>query len=252
MKALIGFAAGGWAFRAPERAVARTLVRETLVTARAHGWWPTHGSPLLEAFALGEAAGHRPSLATPVVAAAFAATVAARAPGATLLDAVVAGTEVALRVDGALTSHAARGWDPRGSAGRLGAAIAAGRALGLARDALRDALGLAATAAGGLTVDDPSATAFVIGSAAADGVETALLARAGMTAAPAALDGRRGLAALMSDGLDVDALLADLGTVFRLHELAGEDAGAPGVLRRAVEGLAGAPSLDELVAATRA
>jgi hypothetical protein len=252
VKDVIAFAAGGWAFRMPERAVARALVCDTLVAARAGGWWPTHGNPLLEAFAIGEAAGGRASLATPVVAAAFAATIAARAPGATLLDAVVAGTEVALRVDSALRGHAARGWDARGSAGRLGAALAAGRALGLSRDALRDAFDLAATAAGGLVVEDASATAFVIGSAATDGVEAALLARAGMTAAPHALEGRRGLAALMSDGLDAEGLLAGLGATFRLHALAVGVADAPDALRTAVDELSSAPSLDTLIAAARA
>jgi 2-methylcitrate dehydratase PrpD len=87
--------------------------------------------------------------------------------------------------------------------------------LGLQREAMRDAFGIAATAASGLTEARGTMTAaYIVGAAAADGIEAALLARAEFTGAPLALEGRRGLAALMTPSFDVDALVAGLGETF--------------------------------------
>ena len=168
------------------------------------------------AFLTGLAAGDDAVLATPVVAAAFALGESVDAPGATVLEAIIAGAEVAARVEIALgAGHRERGWDTRGTCGRLGAAIAAARILGLQRDAMRDAFGIAATAASGLTEARGTMTAaYIVAAAAADGVEAALLARAEFTGAPLALEGRRGLAALMSPSFDAAALGAGLGETF--------------------------------------
>ena len=62
--------------------------------------------------------------------------------------------------------------------------------------------------------------AYIVGAAAADGIEAALLARAEFTGAPLALEGRRGLAALMSTSLDTAALLEGLGETFVYTNLA--------------------------------
>jgi 2-methylcitrate dehydratase PrpD len=275
--ALLNFAGNAWAFRERERAAVRPLIAATLAaamrdayaprTAIALGAFPPAATrlratligraatagPIDAALFAGNAAADGATLATPVVCAALAAGEAANVPGATLLDAVVAGVEVALRVERALHGHVERGWDVRGTCGRLGAAIAAARAFGLQRAAVRNAFGLAATAAGGLAVAHGTMTeAYVVGSAAADGVEAALLARAEFTGAPDALAGRRGFAALMSDGLDADALIADLGERFALDDLPATPLlPIPDALRDAVAALERAPSLDKLMAATR-
>ena len=140
-------------------------------------------TPLRAAFLSGLAAAEDGVLATPVIAAALAIGESVDAAGATVLDAIVAGTEIAVRVERALgPGHRARGWDTRGTCGRLGAAIAAARVLGLQRDAMRDAFGIAATAASGLIEARGTMTAaFVVAAAAADGIEAALLARAEFT-----------------------------------------------------------------------
>jgi len=275
--ALIGFAGNAWAFRERERSAVRPLIAATLATALrdasaphvaiALGAFPPASTrlratligraetagPIDAALFAGLAAADGATLATPVVCAALAAGEAANVPGATLLDAVVAGVEVALRVERALHGHSERGWDVRGTCGRLGAAIAAARAFGLQRVAVRNAFGLAATAAGGLAAAQGTMTeAYVVGSAAADGVEAALLARAEFTAAPDALAGRRGVAALMADGLDADVLIAGLGERFALADLPAV-AAVPisDALRDAVAALDRAPTLHALVAATR-
>ena len=276
---LIAFAATGWAFREAVRAPARRIVLATLsralanarsaaveiaaagapgparMRARAIGR-PDVTTPLQAAFLTGLAAAEDGVLATPVVAAALAIGESVDAPGATVLDAIVAGTEVAVRVERALgPGHRERGWDARGTCGRLGAAIAAARILGLQREAMRDAFGIAATAASGLVEARSTMTAsFVVAAAAADGIEAALLARAEFTSAPLALEGRRGLAALMSPSFDAGALLAGLGETFAFESAgAGSDA-TPAGTAQAVSTLAGRierlPSIRELIDAT--
>ncbi len=273
--ALIAFAGDGYAFRERERAAIRPVLIATVQAAARDAYAdrveraiaalapgssrlrasligrPERVSPLDAALLSGIAASATATIATPVVCAALAATESAGAPGATLLDAIVAGVEVALRVERALHGHRERGWDVRGTCGRLGAAIAAARAFGLQRAPTQHALGLAATAAGGLTAAAGTMTeAFVVGSAAADGIEAALLARAGFTAAADALAGRRGLAALMADALDAAALVDGLGTYFALADFrTAAPSQVPVALHAAVDALERAPSIAALLAA---
>lgn len=277
---MIAFAANGWAFRDAVRAPAREIVLATLLRATAHAsstaveiaatgspaparmraraiGRPAYTTPLNAAFLTALAAGDDPSLATPVVAAAFAIGESADAPGATVLDAIVAGTEIAVRVEAALgAAHRARGWDTRGTCGRLGAAVAAARVLGLQRDAMRDAFGIAATAAGGLAEAHGTMTwAYIAALAAADGIEAALLARAEFTGAPLALEGRRGLAALMTSSFDADALVAGLGETFVFAHavaVAPNDARTPATeeIRERAARIERLPSIRELVDVT--
>ncbi|HEY3687127.1 MAG TPA: MmgE/PrpD family protein [Streptosporangiaceae bacterium] len=144
----------------------------------------------------------------PIVAAALAIAEWTDATGDDLIAAVLTGTEAAIRTGNAICpEHFDRGWHVTGTLGHLGAAAAAGRLLGLGPDRMEHALGLAATQAAGLTSALGTMTkSFHAGKAAADGVEAALLARRGYTAAPAAVEGRRGMAALMSDRFDPAAL----------------------------------------------
>jgi len=273
---LIAFAANGWAFREPVRAPARQIVLATLLRAMANArsaaveiaaaeavpparlraraiGRPSVTTPLHAAFLTGLAAGEDAVLATPVVAAAFALGESVDAPGATVLDAIVAGTEIAVRVERALgTAHRDRGWDTRGTCGRLGAAIASARLLGLQREAMRDAFGIAATAAAGLTEARGTMTAgYVVAAAAADGIEAALLARAEFTGAPLALEGRRGLAALMSTGFDAGVLLAGLGATFAFESVdAASGTFESEAVRALVARIERLPSIRELVDAT--
>jgi 2-methylcitrate dehydratase PrpD len=277
---LIAFAANGWAFRDAVRAPARELVLATLLRAMANATSaaveiaatgspaparmraraigrPAYTTPLQAAFLTALAAGDDPALATPVVAAAFALGESTDAPGATVLDAIVAGTEIAVRVEAALgAAHRARGWDTRGTCGRLGAAVAAARVLGLQRDAMRDAFGIAATATGGLSeAHGTMAWSYIAGLAAADGIEAALLARAEFTGAPLALEGRRGLAALMSSSFDAEALVAGLGQTFAFAHavaVAPTDARTPATeeVRERAARIERLPSIRELIDVT--
>lgn len=133
-----------------------------------------------------------------VAVCAAAQTVATDRSAAT--RAIAVGDEVADRVAAALgKSHIEAGWCVAATAGVIGAAVAAGLLLGLNQEQLRHAIGICSTAAAGLEqVSGTQTGAFQLGKAAGNAVEAALLARNGFTSAPAALEGRRGMFALMS------------------------------------------------------
>jgi len=279
---LVAFAAQAWAFREPVRARAREIVLETLLLAAANAGSkrveisatgaapsparmraraigrPDVTTPLRAAFLSALAVGDDATLATPAVCAAFAVGESIDAAGATVLDAVIAGTEIAVRVERALgAGHLARGWDARGTCGRLGAPIAASRVLTLQREAVRDAFGIAATAASGLRSAAGTMTAAaIVAQAAADGIEAALLARAEFTGALLPLEGRRGLAALMTATFDAAAAVNGLGETFVFGSARGRAAHASATgnapLRELVGRIERLASIREVIDATMA
>lgn len=277
--AIVAFATGGWAMRAPIRDAGRALLAATIARALAGARSEAveialgncePGTPRLAAGPIGRterigvidaalidgiAAGTTTSIATPVVCAALAVGEAAHAAGAVVLDAIIAGTEVAVRLAASLgANHIERGWAIEGTCGRIGAVVAATRIFGLNAERTRNALGIAATSTGGLRSAGGTMTAcYVHGLAAADGVEAALLARFGFTGAPLSIDGRRGLAALMSATFAPEALVEGLGERYTFGDL--PDATAhpvvPDALRGVIDRIEKLPALDELLAAAR-
>lgn len=141
----------------------------------------------------------------PIVPAALAAAELVDADGETLMTGVVAGVEVASRLGDCLwPSHFDRGWHVTATTGPIGAACAAARVLGLDATRTAAAIAIAATQAAGHTEQLGSMTkAFQVGRAAATGVEAALLAEQGFTGPVEPLAGRRGMAALMAAGQEV-------------------------------------------------
>jgi len=121
---------------------------------------------------------------------------AERAPGGvTVAVAVAAGMSAAAITEAGLADWG--GWSSGSVAAVIGAGVTAGLLLGLTGPQLRAALGLCATQAAGLAAAEATpAFAIQVGKAAFNGVEAALLARAGVTAPDEPLDGRRGLFAL--------------------------------------------------------
>jgi 2-methylcitrate dehydratase PrpD len=115
--------------------------------------------------------------------------------GVTVRSAVAAGLGAAAIVESGLADWG--GWSPGTVAGAVGASVTAGLLLGLTEAQLRAAVGICATQASGLAAAAATpAFALQVGKAAFNGVEAALLARAGLTAPDEPLDGRRGLFAL--------------------------------------------------------
>jgi hypothetical protein len=115
--------------------------------------------------------------------------------GVTVRSAIAAGMSAAAIVESRLADWG--GWSPGTVAGTVGASVTAGLLLELTEAQLRAAVGISATQASGLAAAEATqAFALQVGKAAFNGVEAALLARAGLTAPAEPLDGRRGLFAL--------------------------------------------------------
>jgi 2-methylcitrate dehydratase PrpD len=155
----------------------------------------------------------------PVVASALSAA-GDGATGVDLHAAVVAGVEVALRVGTALMPAALeRGWHMTGIAAPVGAAVAAGRLLGLDASQLCSAVGLASTQSAGLLEALGTMTKSLhAGKAAAVGFEAATLAAEGLDGPAAPIEGRRGLLALHAGtASDAGASLDGLGSRWELE-----------------------------------
>ncbi|WP_332390726.1 MmgE/PrpD family protein [Burkholderia ubonensis] len=129
---------------------------------------------------------HSGAVVLPAVLAALAC-VPEPVPGLECLTAIVLGYDVGRRVleaAGGYSAHNGTGWHSTLSCGVFGAAAASARVLGLDAARTRDALGHAASFAGGLWgfIHDGSQTKCLhAGRAAEGGVLAALLARAGVS-----------------------------------------------------------------------
>jgi 2-methylcitrate dehydratase PrpD len=194
--------------------------------------------------------------AIPVVTAAIAAAEALGASGAELLSAVAAGGEVSARLqEGLGRSVSAKGWDATAALGGLGAAVAAGRLLGLDEARLTAAIGIASTRAAGFqSALGTEVAAFQVGKAAADGIEAAHMAQRGFTAPAMSIEGRRGLGHLLADKPSYHVIIAEVGDVWRIESAAAwTDANRPpgdrAMLRDACLNLPAADGLSELLTA---
>jgi 2-methylcitrate dehydratase PrpD len=160
------------------------------------------GSAVTGAAAMaGEADAGERTAGTPAWCAVFGAAVAitdppgSAPPAVAVTAAVTAGLGAAAIVESGLTEWG--GWSSGTVAAVVGAGVTAGLLLGLTGPRLRAAIGICATQAAGLrAVEGTDAFPLQAGKAAFNGVEAALLARAGFTAPAEPLDGRRGLFAL--------------------------------------------------------
>lgn len=149
----------------------------------------------------------------PVLSTALALAEARGASGADLLLAFVLGVEAACRVGMAVSpAHYDAGWHITGTAGAIGAAAAAARLLGLDAERTAWAISLAATQPVGLRVQfGTMAKSFHPGRAAQNGILAALLATEGFDAAPDAIEGRRGFAAVLATAYAPERIEEGLG-----------------------------------------
>jgi 2-methylcitrate dehydratase PrpD len=135
-----------------------------------------------------------------VWAAVLAAGEQVGTSGRDAVTAAVAGYEVAIRIgEAVMPSHTDRGWHASGTITTFGAAVAAGKLLGLDAAGMASALGIAATqTAGSLAyIGDRAMTKdFNPGRAAMNGVLAARLAARGFTGPIAALEHAYGFGAL--------------------------------------------------------
>jgi 2-methylcitrate dehydratase PrpD len=152
----------------------------------------------------------------PVAAAALAVAEQQPIGGANFLAAFALGIETVCRVSMAVSVAPARGtiaWSQTGIAGGLGAAVAAGKLLGLDEDGMRRAIGIAASQAAGIrAMHGTMTTALMPAQAARTGLAAALLAAKGFTASLIGLEGRYGYLSVFADEPHLAYLLDDFGT----------------------------------------
>lgn len=141
--------------------------------------------------------------------------------GQELIAAVVAGYEVMIRLGKAVDpkAHYAQGFHPTGTCGTFGAAVAAGKLLGLDSNGLCNALGIAGSQASG-SMEFLTGGAYTkrlhAGWSAMSGLMAALLAKEGFTGPETIIEGKFGFLNAYSRDPKQDKVLKDWGTDFEV------------------------------------
>jgi 2-methylcitrate dehydratase PrpD len=162
--------------------------------------------------------------------------------GKSFLAAMMLGYEVACRIGHAATRAVEdeRGFYGPGSNGPFGAAMAAGKLLGLDRAALTNALGIAGSHCAGtmeFAWEGSMVKRLHVGRAAQMGLESALLAAKGFTGPPTILEGRYGFLNLFSPSPHPERLLADLGKDWIARRIGAKSFVCYGAHKAVIEGL---------------
>ncbi|WP_375459453.1 MmgE/PrpD family protein [uncultured Enterovirga sp.] len=164
---------------------------------------------------------HMPTIihpSAPVAPPLLALAERTRMPGRDLLAAFAVGVDVACRLGASVSpGHYARGWHITTTCGVIGAAAASAKALGVGRDGIAHAIGIAACGSAGLVENLPNGAKNVqVGNAARNGLFAALAAERGITAAPFTLEGTGGWGAAFGVQPDRAVLLGGLGQRWEL------------------------------------
>ena len=161
--------------------------------------------------------------ATPPIAGVLFALARERAiSGAEFLHAFILGVETTCRLGNAVSpGHYERGWHITSTCGVFGAAAAAGRVLGLSKDQMRNAIGIAATQAAGLVeVLGSMARVLNAGFAARNGLAAARLAADGFEGPARPLEGLRGFVNVFGGSQDFDQLVDHWGEHWEITRVA--------------------------------
>ncbi len=154
----------------------------------------------------------------PVVPALLAVAEMTPVSGRDLLLALVLGHEVECRIGAAMSpSHYKRGWHITSTCGVFGAAVGAGKLLGLNAEQMIAALGTAATQSGGLCecLGTP-AKSVSVGNAARNGLLAALLAAENFDGPSEPLTGAQGYYHALNETADLSFLTSGLGETWEI------------------------------------
>jgi 2-methylcitrate dehydratase PrpD len=136
--------------------------------------------------------------------------------GEAVLEAFMIGFEVACKIGRGVNPRLyANGWHSTSVIGTLGAAVTAGKLLGLNTEEMASALGISASQSCGLKENFGTMTKpFHAGRAAQSGVISALLAKKGFTACQQILEAKRGFSAVFSREYDLNKIFENLGNPY--------------------------------------
>ena len=156
----------------------------------------------------------------PVLAAVLAVAERQRVSGKDALAAFVLGVEVVCRLSKAVSVAPAEGniaWSQTGICCGVGAAVAAGKLLGLDALKMRRAIGIAASQASGIRAMHGSmCTANMPAHAGQTGLRAAYLAKVGFTASEGAFEGKYGFANCFAKTPDLELLTGQLGAHYEI------------------------------------
>jgi 2-methylcitrate dehydratase PrpD len=156
-----------------------------------------------------------------VMSAALSAGCMTGCSGRELLEGIIAGYELTVKLGIALdpAAHYAQGFHPTGTCGTFGAALAAAKILKLDADGITRALGIAGSQAAGsmeFLADGSFTKRFHAGWAAHAGLIAALLAREGFTGPASIIEGRHGFLHAYSPVSDPQKVLAGWGEPYEI------------------------------------
>ena len=157
-----------------------------------------------------------------VIPAALAAAQHAQVTSATLLEAIVVGYEVALRIGQSAAKGGYSAWYNSGTCGVFGAAMAAAQALGLTAEQKVNALGQAGMQASGLwqcRLEPTDSKCIATAQSARAGATAAFLAAEGLRGARQILEGELGFFRSFYPAAIPDAVLDPVEVGWKLHEV---------------------------------
>jgi len=149
-----------------------------------------------------------------VVPAAVSVAEMIQASGKQLLESIVCGYEVAIRIRGTMDiSHILKGFNSTGTCGGFGAAAAVGKLIGLDTNKLVNAMGITGVNSVGIQAAQFSMAKRIMGPRSAEiGLSSAFLAREGYTGTRNLLEAKLGgFFESFSDKYDIEKLTAGLG-----------------------------------------
>ncbi len=176
------------------------------------------------------------------LAAGLAVAERENASGAALLEAFLVGFEVECKVSEAIhPRHYREGFHSTATVGTIGAMATAAKLMGLDRDRLAMALGIAASLASGIRLGFGTMTKPLhAGRAAENGIVAADLAAGGFTAGHDALEAEWGFFRVFGGGFEPERIVGALGSPFTLLD--------PGVsVKPFPSGSLGHPSMQALL-----
>ena len=154
----------------------------------------------------------------PLSAALVTAQMLGGVSGKDFMLAFMTGFEVEAKIsEWMFSQHYKRGFHSSGTVGTFGAFAASAKLMGLTGDQLRCGLGMAASFAAGIRINFGTMTKPLhVGRASENGVTAAILARAGYTADPSALDGIWGFCAVLAGGVTAEKLAQGFGKTWTI------------------------------------
>jgi 2-methylcitrate dehydratase PrpD len=163
------------------------------------------------------AGGHMGAATVPV---AFALCEQKPISGREFIAAIVAGCDVMYRILFSVRPSAGkRGFHSHGIGGPFGAAVTASKILLLREEEIVNMFGIAGSHAGGSTEYDQTGGEVKrvhAGIAARAGIQSAMLAKLGLTGPASIIEGKRGFCRVFADQYDMDVITKNLGTDFKI------------------------------------